>query len=129
VLPTVAVCAALLCLASYAHAISRSAVIATAESYASLHWHCSALNADAEWNSLEPDTDYVGMAYNWGGDDTSCWECGRYSTSNIATICDVVQWSDLKAGDALNDAESHVRLFHEFTRDTNWMTCMSPRWV
>jgi hypothetical protein len=41
----------------------------------------------------------------------------KYGTSTLSGISRKIRWSELKPGDILNDAGSHVRLFHHFTKD------------
>ncbi|MBN1902245.1 fibronectin type III domain-containing protein, partial [Candidatus Sumerlaeota bacterium] len=58
------------------------------------------------------------------GDDCSgfvsnAWTSPRYATSGFPGISDDIEWDDLRAGDALNNAGSHIRLYDYFTNHTH----------
>jgi hypothetical protein len=48
-----------------------------------------------------------------------CWTSGRYATSTFHNVSNVIPWDNLRMGDALNIAGSHIRLFDYFTDDTH----------
>ena len=45
---------------------------------------------------------------------SNAWTCGRYSTASFHNVSDNIQWEQLRQGDALNNAGSHIRLFDYF---------------
>jgi hypothetical protein len=64
------------------------------------------------------------------------WGIGRHTTRSLHNDKKYprVDWKDLKPGDILNDAGSHVRLFHRFTNDNRLnvyesTTSVNPRGV
>ncbi|MBN1476953.1 hypothetical protein JXA47_09380 [Candidatus Sumerlaeota bacterium] len=62
------------------------------------------------------DIDTSGTNSNCSGVDCSgyvsrTWESGRYSTATFANASFPIDWEDLRMGDALNRAGSHIRLF------------------
>jgi hypothetical protein len=131
--------------------ISRSSVIGLAMSYAAYSWHCSSSNANSNYNHFVAGSDYVGVAYNWGGWDTitqfegkinngavagttkmeehadfagvdcsgfvtRCWgiTSQKYGTTTLGQISSETQWTDLRPGDILNLAGTHVRIFEKY---------------
>lgn len=65
-------------------AITRDAVISTADSYANYGWHCSASNADNTYNYFIAGESYIGVAYNWGGVDTLAQFQSKIDSGSIA---------------------------------------------
>jgi hypothetical protein len=65
-------------------------------------------------------TDFAGI--DCSGFVSRVWETSsKYSTSTLPNISKQINWSDLKTGDILNKAGSHVRLFHYYNSDGSMM--------
>lgn len=65
-------------------------------------------------------TDFAGI--DCSGFVSRVWEtASKYSTSSLPNISKQINWSDLKAGDIVNKAGSHVRLFHYYNSDGSMM--------
>ena len=50
---------------------------------------------------------------------SNAWTSPRRATASFHLISDNIDWDDLRMGDALNNAGSHIRLFDYFTDDTH----------
>ncbi len=65
-------------------------------------------------------TDFAGI--DCSGFVSRVWETSsKYSTRSLPNISKQINWSDLKAGDIVNKAGSHVRLFHYYNSDGSMM--------
>jgi hypothetical protein len=42
---------------------------------------------------------------------SNAWTSARYATSSFSTVANNIAWENLRMGDAMNDAGSHIRLF------------------
>jgi hypothetical protein len=62
-------------------------------------------------------TDVVGV--DCSGLVSQCWKSGYYQTSRMSEIADPIDKRNLKPGDALNLAGSHIRLFLSFLPTSN----------
>jgi len=50
---------------------------------------------------------------------SNAWTSPRRATSGFPGISDDIDWDDLRMGDALNNAGSHIRLYDYFTNNTH----------
>lgn len=79
-------------------------------------------------NSREHCSGHLCIHRDFAGVDCSgyvskTWGTGQHTTSDLPNISTAISWNDLRRGDILNKAGSHVRLFD------SWKTYPSQMWV